>query len=105
MTGAEPIAAIGAHQPSANVREAAGAPNVAPSASTHFGDMLGEGLSQVEHRIQNADRMVRAFALDSSIPIHDVTIAIEEARLAVELALQVRTRLVEGYREIMNMQL
>jgi len=49
--------------------------------------------------------MVKAFALDDSIPVHQVTFALEEARLAVELAMQVRTRLLESYRELMNMQL
>jgi flagellar hook-basal body complex protein FliE len=34
-----------------------------------------------------------------------VTYALEEARMAVELAMQVRSKLVDGYREIMNMQL
>jgi flagellar hook-basal body complex protein FliE len=49
--------------------------------------------------------MVRAFALDDSVPVHQVTVALEQARLSVELALQVRERLVDGFREIMNTQL
>jgi flagellar hook-basal body complex protein FliE len=67
--------------------------------------MLASGLGQVESKVEAANEMVRSFATDSSVPIHHVTIAIEEARMAVELAVQVRSRLVEGYREIMNMQL
>jgi flagellar hook-basal body complex protein FliE len=70
-----------------------------------FGDLLSEGIANVEKKIETADTLVRAFALDDTIPIHQVTIAIEEARLAVDLALQVRTRVVEAYREIMNTQL
>ena len=53
----------------------------------------------------HADELVRQFALDDSVPVHQVTIALEEARLSIELATQVRTRLVETYRELMNMQL
>jgi flagellar hook-basal body complex protein FliE len=71
----------------------------------NFGELLGQGLEHVEHKIAHADDMVRTFALDGSVPIHQVTIALEEARIAVELAMQVRTRLVEAYREIMNTQL
>jgi len=37
--------------------------------------------------------------------VHQVTLALEQARLSVELAMQVRQRLVESYRELMNMQL
>lgn len=83
------------------------APAAAPAASigVGFGDMLGQGMKAVEDKVAAADEMVRAFALDESVPIHQVTIALEEARLAVDLALQVRTRLVEAYREIMNTQL
>jgi flagellar hook-basal body complex protein FliE len=39
------------------------------------------------------------------VPLHQVTYALEEARLSVELAMQVRTRLVESYRELMNMSI
>ncbi len=83
------------------------APAAAPAApaGVAFGEMLGQGMKAVEDKVAAADDMVRAFALDESVPIHQVTIALEEARLAVDLALQVRTRLVEAYREIMNTQL
>lgn len=80
------------------------APTPPPSA-TDFGQILADGLAQVQQKIDRADELVRAFTLDGSVPVHQVSVALEEARIAVELALQVRTRLVEGYREIMNMQL
>jgi flagellar hook-basal body complex protein FliE len=67
--------------------------------------MLLSGLSKVDHQIAEADSLVRRFALGEQIPIHQVTIALEHARLSLELAMQVRSRLLEGYREIMNMQL
>ena len=79
--------------------------NVTASSGFGFGDMLANGLGQVENRVDAANEMVRSFATDGTVPIHHVTIALEEARMAVELAVQVRSRLVEGYREIMNMQL
>ena len=75
------------------------------ATSQSFGDMLAQGLDMVENKVTAANELAREFAINDSIPIHQVTIALEEARLAVELAMQVRTRLVEGYREIMNMQL
>jgi len=36
--------------------------------------------------------------------IHDVLLSIEKAKLSFELGLQVRNRLLEGYQEIMRMQ-
>jgi flagellar hook-basal body complex protein FliE len=59
----------------------------------------------MEAKVARADQLVKAFALNDSIPVHQVTYALEEARLSVELAMQVRARLLEGYRELMNMQL
>lgn len=37
--------------------------------------------------------------------LHAVMIATEEARLSLDLALQVRNKIVEAYKEINNMQL
>lgn len=76
----------------------------APSSES-FAELITRGTAEVEARIDRADQLVRDFVVDASIPVHEVTIALEQARVAVELAVQVRTRLVEGYRDIMNMQL
>jgi flagellar hook-basal body complex protein FliE len=75
------------------------------NAGVSFSDLMSKGAGQVEQKLAEADRLVRAFTLDESIPVHQVTIALEEARYSVELAMQVRQRLVEAYRDIMNMQL
>lgn len=70
-----------------------------------FQSVLAAGLESINDKIATANDMVRQFAVDDNVPVHQVTIALEEARLSVELAMQVRTRLLEGYRELMNMQL
>jgi flagellar hook-basal body complex protein FliE len=80
----------------------------APSAGAvpaSFESLLTGGFAAADAKIARADMLVRQFAVDETVPVHQVTIALEEARMAVELAMQVRTRLVEGYRELMNMQL
>jgi len=80
------------------------APAMVPSGDG-FGALLAQGLHSVQAKVDRADALVKAFALDDSIPVHQVTYALEEARIAVELAMQVRSRLLDGYRELMNMQL
>lgn len=106
-SGIEAIAAIGNTESVSTFVEPqsvqAGGTNAVPELG--FNNMLANGLKSVEQKIDVANAKVRDFAVDENVPIHEVTIALEEARLSVELALQVRTRLVEGYREIMNMQL
>ena len=76
-----------------------------PAAQGNFSDILADGLRAVDSKVARADAMVEAFAKGDPIPVHQVTIALEQARLAVELAVQVRTRLVETYRDFMSMQL
>lgn len=73
-------------------------------AGTSFTDLLTAGLRQVDAKVGQADALVRAFAEGQAVPVHQVTLALEQARLAVELATQIRTRLIETYREFMTMQ-
>jgi flagellar hook-basal body complex protein FliE len=70
-----------------------------------FAELLLDGVENVSAKLAEADSLARAFILDDSIPVHQVTFALEQARLSLELMLQVRGRLVEGYQQLMNMQL
>jgi flagellar hook-basal body complex protein FliE len=70
-----------------------------------FSQMLSEGIQGVNDKLVEADNLVRDFAVSDSIPVHQVTYALEQARLSFELMLQVRNRLLEGYQQLMNMQL
>lgn len=80
-------------------------PTNAGTTPASFEALLTGGLQAVDAKLARSEALVRQFAVDDSVPLHQVTIALEEARLAVEMAMQVRARLVEGYRELMNMQL
>ena len=76
-----------------------------PGGTQSFGQMLQAGLEGVNAKVNAAEQAVHAFALDDTIPVHQVSFALEQARLSLELMLQVRGRLVEGYQQLMNMQL
>lgn len=84
---------------------AATAVSARPQAAASFGQMLINGVEEVDQKLVEADATARAFVLGDAVPPHQVTFALEEARLSLELMLQVRARLVEGYQEIMRMQL
>lgn len=107
MTGIEGIAAIGAADaaPVAMRLGDLGQIQAAAGPTAGFGDVLMRGLQGVDEKIASADKLVQQFAVDDGVPVHQVTMALEQARLSVELAMQVRSRIVEGYREIMNMPL
>lgn len=106
MTGLEAVAAVGP-APTDLLVTRLGLAQAAPTqaSSVGFADMLAGGMRHVDAKVATANDLVRQFALDDSVPLHQVTFALEEARMTVEMAMQIRGRLVESYREMMNMQL
>lgn len=69
-----------------------------------FAEVLSKGIETTTTKLVEADKMVAQFAVDDSIPLHQVTYALEEARLSFELMIQVRNRLLEASQQLMNMQ-
>ena len=78
---------------------------VPPSGPTSFAQLMINGVDGVNQKVLKADSLAAAFAVDDSIPPHQVTFALEQARLSLELMMQVRSRLVEAYQEFSRMQL
>ncbi|GIU68057.1 flagellar hook-basal body complex protein FliE [Candidatus Phycosocius spiralis] len=109
MSMLESIASIGGSNQHLNMMIPALAPGAIAKAAaytpTSFVDLMRLGFQDVENKLDRANDLIQEFAVDERVPIHQVIIAMEEARIAVELAMQVRTRLVDGYRDLMNMQL
>jgi flagellar hook-basal body complex protein FliE len=107
VTGIEAVAAVGLGTDPAISRLGMAALPLAPqpAGQVSFSEVLATGMRAVDAKVAAANDLVRQFAIDDSVPLHKVTYALEEARLSVELAMQIRTRLVESYRELMNMQL
>lgn len=101
-----PIAPIGAvfAQPLDPVAQAIPA-QVRPMQATSFSQMLLQGVDAANQKAIDANQAVRAFTLDDSVPVHQVTFALSQAQLSMQLMLQVRNRMVEGYQQLMNMQL
>jgi flagellar hook-basal body complex protein FliE len=74
-----------------------------PNGST-FASYITEGVEKVNTALVRADAVLSQAAIDGTQPPHQVILAMEEARLTFHLALQVRNRLLEGYQELMRMQ-
>lgn len=77
----------------------------AGSATTNFGDLLKEILNRVSDSHETAQAEARKLLTGEATDIHSVTIALAEAQTSLQLAVQVRDRLVEAYREIRQMPL
>jgi flagellar hook-basal body complex protein FliE len=72
--------------------------------SNDFASFIAHGVNKVNATMVRADAALSQTALDGTQPPHQVMLALEEARLTFQLALQVRNRLLEGYQEMMRMQ-
>ena len=95
---AEPAAAAGVLPDSALASGQA-------SGRADFLDALGAGLTRADHSLQAADAQLRALSAGQDVPIHEVMISMERARLDLMLVVEVRNRLIESYQEMMRMQL
>ena len=70
-----------------------------------FAQMLGTQVDQLDGSLKDADQAARALAAGDNIPVHDVMIAMEHARLKLQFAVEVRNRIIDAYQNLTNMQL
>lgn len=98
-----PIAAISLGQVGAS--DALGNEAVQGSGGPSFQQMLGSSLGTINNSLNGADASIRAMAAGENVPVQDVMIALEHARLELQLAVEVRNRLVSAYQNLTNMQL
>ncbi|MBM4117006.1 flagellar hook-basal body complex protein FliE [bacterium] len=81
--------------------EALGGP--AP-AGNGFGALLAETIGKTAEAHRLAAGTIPAAAMDAGIDVHQVMIAQEEASITFELLMEVRNKLLEGYQQLMAMQ-
>lgn len=75
-----------------------------PTSSAQFGDLLTNALDSVNGLQQEAKQKVTALEMgDRSVSLAEVMIASQKSSVAFEATVQVRNKLVESYKEIMNM--
>lgn len=84
-TGARPVAGIG-------------------GADGSFGDILQDALGEVSRLQDDAKDAIGSFLRGEPVELHDVMAATEEAGIALELLIEIRNKLTEAYRSVINMQ-
>ena len=73
-------------------------------AKTSFANVLQGYMKNVDATVKQASDLTIKAASGEITNIHDVTIASEKAKLALELTVATRDKAVEAYQEIMRMQ-
>jgi flagellar hook-basal body complex protein FliE len=73
------------------------------SFASQFGNALNNSLNAVNNAKLEANRMQEDIAMGGPTSIHDAMIAAEKATLSMEMAIQVRNRMISAYTDITNM--
>lgn len=75
-----------------------------PVAGTSF-DAIAGNLTKLDETLKTADASLQAYAAGADVPVHEVMINMEKARITLQLAVEVRNHVVDAYQEFMRMQL
>jgi flagellar hook-basal body complex protein FliE len=81
----------------------AGASASGPGAA--FGNWFTQQLADVNQQIAVADKGVQRLAAGDAANLHQVMIDLEQAKLSLQLVMQVRNHLLDAYHELMQMQM
>jgi flagellar hook-basal body complex protein FliE len=81
-------------------------PGVKESGDTKsFGDFLQDSIGKVNGLQQDANMAMEKLASGESQNLHETLLAVEKADMAFRTMNQVRTKVIDAYREIMKMQI
>ena len=91
ITTIDPVAA------KANVSEASG-------SGASFKELIKDAVSEVNKLQSQADQSAVKLATGELEDVHRAMIDMQKAKLALDLTIQVRNKVIEAYQEIMRMQ-
>lgn len=74
------------------------------ASRVNFENMVGHYATQLNSSLVHSSQLVKSLDSGANIPVHNVTIAMSEATLQLQLAVAVRNRVVQAYQEFMRMQ-
>ncbi len=69
-----------------------------------FEHWVSTELNALNQQMVVAERGVQGLAAGSAVSVHDVMLQMEQARLSFQLAIQVRSKILEAYQDVMRMQ-
>lgn len=75
----------------------------AASAADSFGRLVTDGLAQLNGQLIGSQVDLQKLALGDAQNLHQIMINLEESRVNFQLMMQVRSRLLEAYQDIMKM--
>jgi len=75
------------------------------SKSINFAEMLNSAINKMNDDQINSDKMGELLAVGKVDNIHEVMIASQKAELTLNLAIEIKSKIMEAYKEIMRLQI
>lgn len=70
-----------------------------------FQSALKDSLDKLNEKQINADNMTNDFISGKDVEVHEMMLSMEESKMSLQLAIQVRNKVVEAVQELTRMQL
>jgi flagellar hook-basal body complex protein FliE len=74
------------------------------TAGVDFGSQVAQGLQELNQQLLASQVDLQRLAAGETANLHEVMVRLEESRIGLQLALQVRNRALEAYQDVMRMQ-
>jgi flagellar hook-basal body complex protein FliE len=85
--------------------EAGGSPSTAGETLNQFGDLLKDQINKISELDTTARAGVEDYATGGNQPLHQVIMNIEKADTALQVATQIRNKMLMAYQEVSRMQI
>lgn len=70
-----------------------------------FENVLKDSLDKLNEKQVDANNITNEFISGGDVEVHEMLLSMEEAKMSLQLAIQVRNKVVEAVKELTNMQL
>ncbi|GER65619.1 flagellar hook-basal body complex protein FliE [Weizmannia acidilactici] len=74
------------------------------NGSASFSSVLKQSIEALNQEQNNSDSLITKLANGENVDLYQVMIAAQKANISMQTALEIRNKAVEGYQEIMRMQ-
>lgn len=75
------------------------------SSKGSFQNVLKESLDKLNEKQVQSDAITNDFVAGKDVEVHEMLLSMEEAKMSMQLAIQVRNKVVEAVQELTRMQL
>lgn len=73
--------------------------------SKTFFDTLKDKIDEVNEMQVNAENSTESLVKGEDVDVHQVMLTTEEAKMSLEMAIQVRNKIIDAYQELTKMQI